>query len=109
MQEIYLDTVDLPKIELEQIATIVYDGTEDDRQKAIVGAVTRMAAEQSDQPQLAVTVRVMRCACANQDCGSGMLFCEMGRPREPATWFGMFRLVAATSRHDDRPPPSLPH
>ncbi len=108
-QHVSLDTVDLPKIELDQIATILYDGSIDDRQKAILRAVTQMAAAHPKELQLSVTVRVMPCGCTNRDCGSAMLLCEMGPPAGPANWFGMFRLVPTNVSHDDRPPPGLQH
>lgn len=108
-QHVTLDTVFLPKIEVDQIATIVYDGTETDRQQAIVSAVSRMAQEVPEQAQLAVTVRVMQCACSRPDCGATMLLCELGPVGQATERFGMFRLLPATGSHDDRPPPGLQH
>ncbi|HMN81691.1 MAG TPA: hypothetical protein PKA20_17460 [Burkholderiaceae bacterium] len=108
-QHITLDTVFLPKIEVDQIATIVYDGTDTGRQQAIVGAVSRMAAEVPEQAQLAVTVRVMACACSRPDCGAAMLLCELGPVGQAPERFGMFRLLPATAEVPDHAPPATTH
>ncbi len=109
VQRIRLDTVDLPKIELDQIATILYDGTDRDRRRAIAGAVSRMAAERPEQPELHVTVRVMRCACSRPDCGAAMLLCELGPAGQASQHFGMFRLLPTTADAPDHAPPASIH